>query len=87
MTRPDENRSSEGLQCERPLAGFRIGDHVRLPSIDCTFEVIGLADPLLVLRAPSGRELRAGWRAVQRIRTRSEIQRQGGVESSEAPKQ
>ncbi|MDT8320749.1 MAG: hypothetical protein RQ826_09525 [Xanthomonadales bacterium] len=47
------------------LAGIRIGDAVRLPNIDTVFEVVRLEDPLLILRAPSGRELRAGWRAVK----------------------
>lgn len=50
------------------IGNIRLGDAVRLPSIGCIFEVIGLADPLLVLRAPSGREVKAGWRAVQRVR-------------------
>lgn len=49
------------------IGGIRIGDAVRLPNIDCTFEVIGLAGPLLTLRAPSGRELKAGWRSVTRL--------------------
>ena len=52
------------------LGGYRIGDAVRLPNLDCTFEVIALDDPLLILRAPSGRELKAGWRALTRVRTR-----------------
>ena len=56
------------------LGGIRIGDQVRLPAVDCVLEVIGLADPLLILRSPAGHELKAGWRACQRIRTRSEIQ-------------
>ena len=57
------------------LAGFRIGDQVRLPNLDCTLEVIGLNPPaLLILRAPSGHELKAGWRAVTKIRTRAEIE-------------
>lgn len=56
------------------LAGFKIGDQVRLPNISATLEVIDLQPPsLLILRAPSGHELRAGWQAVERIRTRSEI--------------
>ncbi|TQE98439.1 MAG: hypothetical protein FKY71_13875 [Spiribacter salinus] len=56
------------------LAGFQIGDCVRLPNLDCPLEVIDLCPPsLLVLRAPSGHELRAGWRAVTRVRTRAEI--------------
>jgi hypothetical protein len=57
------------------LAGFRIGDSVRLPAIDATLIVTGLQPPsILVLRAPSGAELRAGWQAVQRVRTRTDIE-------------
>ena len=57
------------------LAGFRIGDAVRLPSIEATFTVIGFQPPaLLILKAPSGREVRAGWQAVAKVRTRSEIE-------------
>lgn len=56
------------------LAGFKVGDQVRLPNIVAALEVIDLQPPsLLILRAPSGHELRAGWRVVQRIRTRAEI--------------
>ena len=56
------------------LAGFKVGDQVRLPNISTALEVIDLQPPaLLILRAPSGHELRAGWRVVQRIRTRAEI--------------
>lgn len=51
--------------------GIRVGDAVRLPNIETVFEVIALADPLLVLRAPSGKELRAGWSAVQKVRTQT----------------
>lgn len=58
------------------LAGIKIGDAVRLPNISATLEVIDLADPLLILRAPSGHELRAGWQAVERVRTRSETTRE-----------
>lgn len=55
------------------LAGFRVGDAVTLPNVAVVLEVIGLQPPaLLILRAPSGHELRAGWRAVTRIRTRAE---------------
>ena len=61
------------------LAGYKIGDCVRLPNLDCPLEVIDLCLPsLLVLRAPSGHELRAGWRVVQRIRTRTEIEARPG---------
>lgn len=57
------------------LAGFRIGDMVRLPSIDCALQVIDLQPPaLLILKAPSGHELRAGWRACTRVRSRAEIE-------------
>ncbi|RFF29220.1 hypothetical protein [Wenzhouxiangella sediminis] len=56
------------------LAGFRIGDHVRLPSVDCPLRVVGLADPLLILESPSGHRLRAGWRAVAKVRSRAEIE-------------
>ena len=55
------------------LGGIRIGDCVRLPNVDVPLRVIALADPLLILRSPSGNEVRAGWRAVQRIRTRQQI--------------
>jgi len=66
-----EQRAPASAKCQPDeLAGFRVGDAVRLPNLECTFEVIGLADPLLILRAPSGRELKAGWRNVQRVRTR-----------------
>ena len=57
------------------LGGIKIGDAVKLPSLECTFEVIGFQHPaLLILKSPSGRQLRAGWRAVSRIRTRREIE-------------
>jgi hypothetical protein len=50
------------------LAGFKVGDRVRLPNIEATFRVTGFQPPaLLILRAPSGRELRAGWKAVTRV--------------------
>jgi hypothetical protein len=49
------------------IGGIKVGDAVKLPSIDCTFEVVGIADPLLILRAPSGRELRAGLGSVTRL--------------------
>lgn len=52
------------------LNGIRVGDAVRLPGIDATLEVIALADPMLTLRAPSGKELRAGWQAVQKLPSR-----------------
>ncbi len=58
------------------LGGIRIGDAVRLPGIDASLQVVELADPLLILESPSGHRLKAGWRAVTRIRTRSEIEGQ-----------
>ena len=54
------------------LAGFRVGDHVNLPSIAVPLRVVGLADPVLILESPSGHTLRAGWQAVTRIRTRAD---------------
>ena len=52
------------------LAGYKVGDAVRLPGIDATLEVIALNPPaLLTLKAPSGRQLQAGWRAVSRAAT------------------
>ena len=53
------------------LAGFRIGDAVRLPNVECQFQVIGFQPPaLLILKAPSGRQVRAGWQAVTKVHTR-----------------
>lgn len=67
------NDTTEQWQPDQ-LAGFRIGDHVRLPNIDATLIVIGFQMPsVLILRAPSGRELRAGWAACTKVRTRAEI--------------
>lgn len=56
------------------LGGIRIGEAVRLPSIDCTFEVVGINDPLLILRAPSGKEIKAGWQAVQKLSTKEQTE-------------
>lgn len=53
------------------IGGIKIGDAVRLPSIDCVFKVIAINDPVVTLRAPSGREVRAGWRSVTRLPKRS----------------
>lgn len=55
------------------LAGFRVGDCVKLPNIAAPLRVVGLADPLLILESPSGHQLRAGWRACTKIPTRAEI--------------
>lgn len=70
----DQNAPADQAWQPDQVAGFKVGDMVRLPSIDCALEVVGLADPLLVLKSPSGRELRAGWQAVTKIRTRNEIE-------------
>ena len=51
------------------IAGIKVGDYVELPNINARFEVVGLADPLLILESPSGHQLRAGWRAVRRCKT------------------
>lgn len=60
----------------RPLGGIKLGDAVRLPSIDAVFEVVGIADPVLTLRAPSGREVKAGWRAVRVVSQKSRARKQ-----------
>ena len=54
------------------IGGIRVGDFVKLPSVDAPLQVIELADPLLILRSPSGRDVRAGWRACTKIRTRAD---------------
>lgn len=47
------------------LAGFRIGDRVRLPKVSSSLTVIDFQPPsLLVLESDRGHQLRAGWRAV-----------------------
>lgn len=61
------------------LAGFRIGDLVRLPSVSGALEVQGFKPPsLLILRAPSGVTVQAGWRIVQRVRIKRRINRDRG---------
>lgn len=51
----------------RKRNGFELGDAVRLPGIEATFEVVDLTDPSLIgLRAPSGRIVRAGWRVLSK---------------------
>ena len=58
------------------LAGFRIGDLVRLPSIKGALEITGLKPPsLLILRTPTGATVQAGWRAVERVRIKRRIKR------------
>ena len=52
----------------KTLNGISLGDPVQLPGIACTFTVIGIPDQsTFTLRAPSGREVRAGWLAVRRL--------------------
>jgi len=49
------------------LAGYRVGDLVRLPCIDSPLVVVDLDPPsMLVLRSPSGTTLKARWRVVTR---------------------
>ena len=49
------------------LAGFRIGDRVRLSTVSTPLTVIDLQPPaLLILQSERGHQLRAGWRAVTR---------------------
>lgn len=52
------------------LAGFRVGDMVKLPNIPAAMRIKRLADPLLILEGPGGREIKAGWRTVERVRVR-----------------
>ena len=54
------------------MAGFRIGDKVRLPTVSSPLTVIDFPLPsLLVLESDRGHQLRAGWRAVTRDMTKS----------------
>ena len=49
------------------LAGYKVGDMVRLPSISGALEIVALKPPsLLVLRTPNGGTVQAGYRAVSR---------------------
>ena len=49
------------------LAGFRIGDRVRLSTVSSPLTVIDLQPPaLLILQSDRGHQLRAGWPAVER---------------------
>ena len=54
------------------VAGFKVGDYVELPNISVRLRVIDLADPLLILEAPSGHQLKAGWRQVRRVQIRND---------------
>ena len=67
LCNPDQRAPAESAWQADQVGGIRIGDAVRLPNIECVFEVVGIADPMLTLRAPSGREVKAGWRSVQRV--------------------
>ena len=81
MNRPNGREQADALaKLAEPwqpdnLAGFKVGDQVTLPRIECPLKVIGLQPPsLLILESPSGHQLRAGWAACSRIRTREEIE-------------
>lgn len=51
------------------LAGFRVGDLVRLPSIPAALEVVELKPPsLLVLAGPNGTRIKAGWRVCSKVK-------------------
>ncbi len=66
------------------LAGFKVGDQVRLPSLAVPLKVIDLAPPaLLILESPSGHQLRAGWRACAKVRTRADMERNRHIESNQ----
>lgn len=50
------------------LAGFRLGDRVKLRSVSTPLTVIDLQPPsLLVLESDRGHQLRAGWKALERV--------------------
>ena len=53
----------------RERNGFKLHDAVKLPGVDCVFEVVDLTDPSLIgLRTPSGKLIKAGWRIVSRVK-------------------
>lgn len=67
-----EEVRANALRANSPQSrnGFRLGDPVRLPCLDVTFEIVGLSDPSLVdLLSPSGRIIRAGWRVISKLKT------------------
>lgn len=56
------------------LAGFRVGDLVRLPNVKGALSVVGLKPPsLLELRTPQGAIVKAGWRACERVRIKRRV--------------
>ena len=77
LCNPSQKAPASAAWTPDELGGYRVGDHVTLPNIATTFRVIGFQHPsLLILKAPSGRELKAGWQAVTKVRTRAEIEGQ-----------
>lgn len=73
---PDQRAPADQSWRPDSLGGIKVGDLVRLPNIAAAFQVVELADPLLILQSPSGHRLRAGWRAVTKQRTRADIEGQ-----------
>ena len=69
----EQNAPAESAWQPDQLGGIKVGDYVRLPNVDAPLLVIDLADPVLILQSPSGHQLRAGWRAVSRVRTKADI--------------
>ena len=71
----DRLNSEQHAPAWRPseIGGIKIGDAVRLPSIEAVFEVVAINDPIVTLRAPSGKEVRAGWQCLLKLpNTRNE---------------
>ena len=66
-----QHRQDEQHFIPDQLAGFRIGDRVRLSKVSTPLTVIGLQPPsLLVLESDRGQQFRAGWKAVERDTSR-----------------
>ena len=75
LLKSDQQAPNDKWQLDN-LAGYRIGDLVRLPSVKGALEVTGLKPPsLLILRTPTGTTVQAGWRAVERVRIKRRINR------------
>ncbi|NEZ03777.1 hypothetical protein G4Y73_06390 [Wenzhouxiangella sp. XN201] len=69
--RKEQNAPADQAWQPDELAGFRVGDLVRLPSVAGALEVVGVNLPsTLVLRTPSGQTIKAGYKAVSRASLR-----------------
>lgn len=72
-----ENQREKARAAEKARLGpqqlghLQIGDAVRLPGLTETYEVIAFADnALAMLRAPSGRVFKAGWKCCRKVNQR-----------------